>query len=194
MKNNITTHFFVQYKKILIYLFPLYRMKKKKNYTIGSCWGQNPTLIGPTGPNQRYWVLVSTGPKKLGPATTTQQPFRPQARGFADSLAWVCSQARRSGPSTQGMTALVSGVCNLGPNPLQHLELSVAGHGSPSTRCLQPGAYRDTKICTDCFFMNHLFNAKCIPMKRQSHPPLAIFATLCGKGISVITLLQSTVP
>ena len=26
-------------------------MKKKKNYTLGSCWGQDPTLIGPIGPN-----------------------------------------------------------------------------------------------------------------------------------------------
>jgi hypothetical protein len=58
MKNNITTHFFVQYKKIIIYLFPLYRMKKKKklHYWVvlgaepNSNWSNRtqPTLLGPS--------------------------------------------------------------------------------------------------------------------------------------------------
>lgn len=48
------------------------------------------------------------------------------------------------------------------------------------------------KICTSRFLPNHPFNAKCIPMKRQLHP-LAVFAILCSKSNSTITLLQSTV-
>jgi hypothetical protein len=45
------------------------------------------------------------------------------------------------------------------------------------------------QIETDDFLSNHPFNAKCIPMKRQLHPFLAVFAALYGKGSSDITLL-----
>jgi len=50
-----------------------------------------------------------------------------------------------------------------------------------------------TKTCVDHFLLNHLFNAKCTPMKRQPHPSLAALATLCVKGWAAIALLQSTV-
>jgi len=49
------------------------------------------------------------------------------------------------------------------------------------------------KIYTDRFLSDHPFNVKCILIKRQLHPPLAVFATLYGKGSYVTTLLQSTV-
>jgi len=53
-------------------------------------------------------------------------------------------------------------------------------------------AWGPTKIHTDCFLLNHPFNAKCIPIKRQPHLSPAVLATLCRKGNSVIILLQST--
>jgi hypothetical protein len=43
-------------------------------------------------------------------------------------------------------------------------------HGSP------------TKTWSDHFLLNHPFNVKCIPVKRQLHPSPAALATLCGKG------------
>jgi hypothetical protein len=45
-----------------------------------------------------------------------------------------------------------------------------------------------TKICTDCFLPNHLLNAKCILIKKTTHPPLTIFATFYCKVNFIITL------
>ena len=87
----------------------------------------------------------------------------PPGMRAANLLAWVCSQAHLSSPSAQSMAAPTPGVC------------------SP------------TKIKTNHFLFIHPFNAKCIPIKRQPHPPLTVFPTPCGKGSFAITLLQSTV-
>jgi len=86
-------------------------------------------------------------PKRAGLKTLGMRVCR---RRHAGPLAWVCSQACGFGSSTQNMAAPASGVCNLEP---------------ASPPC-------PTKICIDYFLSNHLFNVKCIPMKRQPHPPL----------------------
>ena len=86
-------------------------------------------------------------PKRAGLKTLGMRVCRPRR---ADPLAWVCSQARGFGSSTQDMATPASGVCSLEP---------------ASPPC-------PTKIWTDYFLSNHHFNVKCIPMKRQPHPPL----------------------
>jgi hypothetical protein len=60
--------------------------------------------MGPARPNAiGSWCKLD--PTLLGFTAMTQQPFRPQVRGSANLLAWVCIQAHVSGPSTQGMAA-----------------------------------------------------------------------------------------
>ena len=63
--------------------------------------------------------------------------------------------------------------------------------GSASDRCSLPVACISTKTCADNFFLNHLFNAKCTPVKRQPHPFFAAIESLCIKGWTIIKLLQS---
>jgi hypothetical protein len=85
------------------------------------------------------------------------------------------SAARRAGLALALRACNASAGClqpGAQPHPLQPLELSVAGHGNSSAKCLQPRACCPTKICIDCFLPNHPFNAKCIPMKRQPTLPL----------------------
>ena len=65
--------------------------------------------------------------------------------------------------------------------------------GSASARCPLPMACNPIKICADHFLPNQPFNAKCTPTKRQLHPSLAAFATLCIKGWTAFILLQFTV-
>ena len=60
-KNHHPT--FVQYKKIHIYLFPFYRMKKKLQSWVLLRAGPNSNGSNKT---QRHWVLVSAGPNAIG--------------------------------------------------------------------------------------------------------------------------------
>jgi hypothetical protein len=73
-------------------------------------------------PSQNHQLLIE---KATPPGVRAAKP-----------LAWVCNQARLSGPSAQGMTTSTPGVC------------------SP------------TKIETNYFLPIHPFNVKRIPMKR----------------------------
>jgi len=61
----------------------------------------------------------------------------------------------------QGMTAPTPGVCSL--------ELVIPPY--------------PIKIYTDCFLLNHSFNAKCIPIKIQLYSTPTVFITLCGNGL-----------
>ena len=76
------------------------------------------------------------------------------------------------------------------------------GLGSPNARCLQPGAAARHPSLTLACRAWQLAPGVCsptqtrtdhFPLNQKDNPaPLAIFATLCGKGNSAITSLQST--
>jgi hypothetical protein len=64
---------FVQYKKIPINYFSLYRMKKykrKEKKSLGSFWGQDPILMGPAwGMTQNHLMGPATIMGPAGPNT-----------------------------------------------------------------------------------------------------------------------------
>lgn len=85
-----------------------------------------------------------------------------QASGFP---TWGCGPVSRHGKGSQ---------------PQRH---AVLGQVSRSARCSHVGA------CAR-LTPSHLFNVKCIYVKRQSHPFLIAIVILYGKDYAAITLFQ----
>jgi len=91
------------------------------------------------------------GPKRTGSWLWTHKPWV-LPRFAAMHTGWPSAQARQ--PQRQVSRAGLA---------------QCSGLANPSTRCPRPRHYSPTKTETDYFLLNHPFNVKCIPVKRQPH-------------------------
>jgi len=137
---------------------------------------------------QENWVRIRD-PLALGPL-----PMGPDPRHAVLKTRSLGSAARHASLALAPGTCSPSARCSqhgAQPHLPQLLELFVSGHDDPNTntRCPQHRACCPIKICIGRFFLNYSFNIKCIPIKRQSHYPHAIFVAFYDKNSFVITLL-----
>jgi hypothetical protein len=154
----------------------------------------DPTTLGPNAwPKAKAsWAGLQTrspGSAAIGAGLAPTPNATPEPCVFSATRLglqpWVRVWPNRPGQPQHHVSA------DYGLQP--HLACGHLGFACLSARCLQSGACNPTKTGADYFLPNHPFNAIYIIVKKQPHPPPAVFSTLCGKGNSTITLLQSTV-